>query len=54
MGSQSVAGDIDAAELEMRGTALQGRPTEKISIPDADYARDFWNGVDDEGLGGSR
>lgn len=44
--------DIDAAELEMR--APQTRPGEKISIPDTDYARDFWHGVDDEGLGGSR
>ncbi|MGU3498299.1 hypothetical protein [Mycobacterium sp. C31M] len=46
--------DIDAAELEMRGTSTQARPGEKITIPDSDYSRDFWSGVDDEGLGGSR
>ena len=25
---------------------------EKIAIPDTGYDRDFWQGVDDEGLGG--
>lgn len=46
--------DIDAAELEMRGTPIHPRTAEKVSIPDTDYASDFWHGVDDEGLGGSR
>jgi hypothetical protein len=46
--------DIDAAELEMRGAPAPSRPAEKVSIPDTDYTRDFWQGVDDEGLGGSR
>jgi hypothetical protein len=27
---------------------------EKISIPDTTYDTDFWRGVDDEGLGGTR
>ncbi len=46
--------DIDAAELEMRGTPAHPRPAEKVTIPDTDYSSDFWQGVDDEGLGGSR
>ena len=46
--------DIDAAELEMRGSPAHPRAAEKVSIPDTDYASDFWHGVDDEGLGGSR
>jgi uncharacterized ferritin-like protein (DUF455 family) len=46
--------DIDAAELETRGAPAHSRPAEKVSIPDTDYTRDFWQGVDDEGLGGSR
>ena len=46
--------DIDAAELEMRGAPAHPRAAEKITIPDHDYSRDFWSGVDDEGLGGSR
>ncbi|MGB5110413.1 MAG: hypothetical protein WBO08_01890 [Mycobacterium sp.] len=46
--------DIDAAELEVRGTPTHAGAAEKVGIPDTDYASDFWRGVDDEGLGGSR
>jgi hypothetical protein len=27
---------------------------EKIAIPDTQYDTEFWRGVDDEGLGGTR
>src|ERR1700682_278757 len=44
--------DIDAEELEItRGTDQHHHVGEKIGIPDTQYASDFWQGVDDEGLG---
>jgi hypothetical protein len=47
--------DIDAEELELaRGTSHHHHGGEKIAIPDTQYASDFWQGVDDEGLGGQR
>jgi hypothetical protein len=47
--------DIDAEELELaRGTSHHQQVGEKIAIPDTQYASDFWQGVDDEGLGGQR
>jgi hypothetical protein len=47
--------DIDAEELELaRGVVHQQPAGEKISIPDTTYDTDFWRGVDDEGLGGTR
>ena len=45
--------DIDIEELELtRGVSPQRRTAEKIAIPDTDYGRDFWQDVDDEGVGG--
>lgn len=46
--------DIDAQELELPRGVAHHHAGEKIAIPDTDYARDFWQGVDDEGLGGAR
>jgi nitrogen-specific signal transduction histidine kinase len=47
--------DIDAEELELtRDTGQHHHVGEKIAIPDTQYASDFWQGVDDEGLGGQR
>ncbi|MGV0643769.1 hypothetical protein [Mycolicibacterium sp. XJ879] len=47
--------DIDLDELELtRGVTQQQRPAERIPIPDTSYDTDFWRGVDDEGIGGTR
>jgi nitrogen-specific signal transduction histidine kinase len=47
--------DIDTEELEVaRGVSHHHHVGEKIGIPDTQYARDFWQDVDDEGLGGTR
>lgn len=48
--------DIDAEELDLvRGVnARHHHVLEKIGIPDTQYASDFWQDVDDEGLGGTR
>jgi hypothetical protein len=43
--------DTDVSEFDlMRATVQQSG--EKIAIPDTDYDRDFWRGVDHEGVGG--
>ena len=43
--------DTDVSELDFaRATVHQSG--EKIGIPDADYDRDFWRDVDEEGVGG--
>lgn len=43
--------EIDASELELlsHGMVSSG---EKIAIPDTEYDRSFWDGIDDEGVGG--
>jgi nitrogen-specific signal transduction histidine kinase len=47
--------DIDAEELELtRDTSQHHHVGEMIAIPDTQYASDFWQDVDDEGLGGQR
>lgn len=47
--------DIDAAELELsRGVSRHQYAGERIAIPDTQYDTEFWRGVDDEGLGGTR
>jgi hypothetical protein len=47
--------DIDVEELDLAREAGQHHHVgEKIGIPDTQYASDFWQGVDDEGLGGTR
>jgi hypothetical protein len=47
--------DIDAEELELTSdTSHHHHAAEKIAIPDTEYDRDFWQDVDDEGLGGKR
>ena len=45
--------DIDAEELELsRGVTRHQHSAEKIAIPDTQYDSDFWQDVDDEGVGG--
>lgn len=46
--------DIDAEELDLARGTSHHHVGEKIAIPDTQYASDFWQGVDDEGLGGTR
>jgi hypothetical protein len=47
--------DIDAEDLNLaRGVSHHDHTVEKIGIPDTQYASDFWQDVDDEGLGGTR
>jgi hypothetical protein len=46
--------DIDAEELELARGVVHHQGGERIPIPDTQYDTDFWRGVDDEGLGGTR
>jgi hypothetical protein len=43
--------DTDVSELDLIRATVQ-QSGEKIAIPDTDYDRDFWRGVDHEGVGG--
>ena len=43
--------DTDINELDLARATVQ-QSGDKIAIPDADYDRDFWRDVDDEGVGG--
>lgn len=43
--------DSDVSEFDLGRVAVR-QPSEKITIPDTDYDRDFWRDVDDEGVGG--
>lgn len=43
--------DTDVSEFGLAGSAA-AQSSEKITIPDTDYDRDFWRDVDDEGVGG--
>ena len=43
--------EIDASDLELIANSVISSG-EKIAVPDTEYARDFWEGVDDEGVGG--
>jgi hypothetical protein len=43
--------DTDVSELDFARATVQ-QSGEKIAIPDADYDRDFWRDVDQEGVGG--
>ena len=43
--------DTDVSELDLARITVQ-QSGEKIAIPDADYGRDFWRDVDQEGVGG--
>jgi len=43
--------DTDISELDLDRATVQ-QHGEKIAIPDADYDREFWRDVDDEGVGG--
>lgn len=43
--------EIDASELELRSHAVISSG-EKVAIPDTEYDRSFWDGIDDEGVGG--
>jgi hypothetical protein len=43
--------DTDVSEFDLIRATVQ-QSGEKIAIPDTDYDRDFWRGVDHEGVGG--
>jgi hypothetical protein len=43
--------DTDVSEFDLMHATVQ-QSGEKIAIPDTDYDRDFWRGVDHEGVGG--
>src|ERR1700760_231546 len=43
--------DTDVSEFDLARVSLP-QSSEKIAIPDADYDRDFWRDVDQEGVGG--
>lgn len=43
--------DTDVSEFDSARVTVR-QPSEKITIPDTDYDRDFWRDVDDEGVGG--
>src|SRR6202000_405429 len=43
--------DTDGSGLDLARVTVQ-KSGEKIPIPDADYDRDFWRDVDQEGVGG--
>lgn len=43
--------EMDAGELEFAGYTTVGAG-EKIPVPDTPYDREFWAGIDDEGVGG--
>jgi hypothetical protein len=42
---------MDAAELESAAHTVVFSG-EKIQVPDTPYDREFWRGIDDEGVGG--
>jgi hypothetical protein len=46
--------DIDAGELDQSWAHTHHHAEEKIPVPDTQYDSEFWRGVDDEGVGGSR
>ena len=56
--AERILGDLKLLELDAHELGLSqhtSRPVgEKIAIPDTGYERDFWAGVDDEGVGGQR
>lgn len=43
--------EMDAGELEISPHTAVGSG-EKIAVPDTPYDREFWAGIDDEGVGG--
>jgi len=43
--------EMDAAELESAAHSVVFSG-EKIQVPDTPYDREFWRGIDDEGVGG--
>jgi hypothetical protein len=43
--------EMDAAELELAAHSVTFSG-EKIQVPDTPYDREFWRGIDDEGVGG--
>lgn len=43
--------DTDVSEFDLSRAAVH-QSSEKITIPDTDYDRDFWRDVDQEGVGG--
>jgi len=43
--------EMDAGELEFAAPPVSSSG-EKIQVPDTPYDREFWAGIDDEGVGG--
>lgn len=43
--------EMDAGELEFAAHTVMASG-EKIQVPDTPYDREFWAGIDDEGVGG--
>ncbi|MCW1957856.1 MAG: hypothetical protein KIH64_004775 [Mycobacterium sp.] len=53
---ERIVGDLDLLELDAGELELVTHSAvssgEKIQVPDTPYDREFWSGVEDEGLGG--
>ncbi|MCB1263844.1 MAG: hypothetical protein KDB56_04490 [Mycobacterium sp.] len=43
--------EMDAGELE-HAAHMVAATGEKVQVPDTPYDREFWRGIDDEGVGG--
>lgn len=54
--TERIVGDLDLLEIDAGELELAAHsPTtsgEKIQVPDTPYDREFWRGIDDEGVGG--
>ena len=54
--TERIVGDLDLLEIDAGELELASyTPTssgEKIKVPDTPYDRAFWEGIDDEGVGG--
>jgi hypothetical protein len=54
--TERIVGDLDLLEIDAGELELAPHsPTtsgEKIQVPDTPYDREFWRGIDDEGVGG--
>lgn len=54
--TERIVGDLDLLEIDASELELAPHsPTtsrEKIQVPDTPYDREFWRGIDDEGVGG--
>lgn len=54
--AERMAGDLDLLEMDAGELELSSHTPvhsgEKIPVPDTPYDREFWAGIDDEGVGG--